>query len=582
MTHNPEVSADAQTPPVMIKLGKLTLEAPWYSRALRRIFPRRARYERAVRDSMVALLSELGQERRARGEDSANFDSRIRAAVERSDALSRQLENLEMLTRGLGNGLRACETSVDELRRSFSDRIREHDLQFQRFVQLAEQNSLDHASFDRALAELGKSAAWLESRLSEASKAVAASTGELRSEISALSSRAASDFAACSNAVAELGRRAAWLESRLSEASKAVASSTGELRAEISALSSRAGSDFAACNNAVAELGKNTALLESRLSEASKAVASSAGELRSQISALSSRAGSDFTACYNAVAELGKSAAGLESRLSEASKAVAASTSELRSEISALSSRVKAVSNGFPSFESEQAAEAFERFYLAFEDRYRGGRTEITHRQKVYLPYLAKCKALKSLPRNEVRIIDLGCGRGEWLELLRGEGYAEAVGVDINLRMAELCRGLKLAVEHCDGIDYLCRQADHSIGVITAMHLIEHLPFTMVLKLFREARRTLISGGLLILETPNCTNVLTATQNFPSDPTHRLPIPPILLSFAAENAGFMEPGILPLHPYDPEYQVDSSTPIGKRFNEFFFGPQDYALIARNA
>ena len=298
---------------------------------------------------------------------------------------------------------------------------------------------------------------------------------------------------------------------------------------------------------------------------------------------------------HNAVRACEASAAGMGAALSERlgelerlagrnsldHQALDRALAGLAGDCALLGSRVAAMDKGIPFLEGREAAESFERFYLAFEDRYRGSREEITGRLQVYLPHVEGCAALAPLPRDKVRVVDLGCGRGEWIELLRGRGFAAALGVDSSLKMIDLCRGRGLPVEHCDSMDYLRRQPDHSIGVVSAMHMIEHMPFPVLFQLLEQCRRVLVPGGLLILETPNCNNVLTATQNFPTDPTHRLPVPPILLSFAAGHAGFRDPTILPLHPYGPEYHVDASTPIGRRFNEFFFGPQDYALLAHN-
>jgi O-antigen chain-terminating methyltransferase len=84
------------------------------------------------------------------------------------------------------------------------------------------------------------------------------------------------------------------------------------------------------------------------------------------------------------------------------------------------------------------------------------------------------------------------------------------------------------------------------------------------------------------METPNCGNLLVASDSFHLDPTHRSPLPPLLLSFSAEHAGFREIKTLLLHPYGLEDRVADSSPLAARFNEFFYGPQDYAVIAYNA
>ena len=107
-------------------------------------------------------------------------------------------------------------------------------------------------------------------------------------------------------------------------------------------------------------------------------------------------------------------------------------------------------------------------------------------------------------------------------------------------------------------------------------------PVTTLLALLNEAHRVLEPGGLLILETPNCGNLLVASTNFHLDPTHRHPLPPLLLSFSLEQAGFGGIQTRLLHPYGPEYPVADSSPLAARFNEFLYGPQDYAVLATNA
>ena len=228
------------------------------------------------------------------------------------------------------------------------------------------------------------------------------------------------------------------------------------------------------------------------------------------------------------------------------------------------------------------AGAEFEDFYLAFENRYRGSLQEITARQKTYLPYFEALGVTGASHRPGARVADLGCGRGEWLELLLQSGATGAIGVDRGLEMINFCHQRGLPVEQSDALEFLRRQPNGSHAAITAFHLVEHLPFPVLLAILREARRVLEPGGLLVLETPNCGNLIVASQSFHLDPTHRLPIPPMLLSFSVEHAGFREIKTLLLHPYGSESRVADFTPLADRFNEFFYGPQDYAVLASNA
>lgn len=172
-------------------------------------------------------------------------------------------------------------------------------------------------------------------------------------------------------------------------------------------------------------------------------------------------------------------------------------------------------------------------FYRAFEDRYRGSRELIGERLKVYLPFVQPLHKLVS-PANAV---DLGCGRGEWLELLQREGF-DAHGVDLDEDMLKASRELSLSVQKDEAVNHLKTLDSESMALVTAFHVVEHISFSELQELLVESLRVLKPGGLLILETPNPENVVVATRNFFLDPTHLRPIPPLLLSFVCEYAGF--------------------------------------------
>lgn len=221
----------------------------------------------------------------------------------------------------------------------------------------------------------------------------------------------------------------------------------------------------------------------------------------------------------------------------------------------------------------ERPAE-FAEFYLAFENQFRGTREEILQRQQVYLPHIQAARLrVAGKPW-----LDLGCGRGEWLEYLREQGI-DALGVDDNEAMLATCRERGLNVVASDALAFLEQQAPHSLAGASAFHLIEHLPYRTMLALFRAAYRALAPGGCLIIETPNPQNVSVGACNFYMDVTHQRPIPPMTAEFIARHAGF-SPTVLRLHPFARHAERDSLPTVTEReYCEMFYGPQDYAILA---
>ena len=182
-----------------------------------------------------------------------------------------------------------------------------------------------------------------------------------------------------------------------------------------------------------------------------------------------------------------------------------------------------------------------EGFYRAFEDKHRGSRELIKGRVEVYLPFVLPLK--KMYPHDSG--LDIGCGRGEWLELLK-ENNIPVIGVDFDEGMLKACRELNLNIELGDGIEYLGKLKDESLSVISAFHVVEHISFEELQTLVKEALRVLKSGGILILETPNPENIKVGTEFFHLDPTHIKPIPSQLLSFLPEFYGYQRTKIIKL------------------------------------
>jgi len=138
---------------------------------------------------------------------------------------------------------------------------------------------------------------------------------------------------------------------------------------------------------------------------------------------------------------------------------------------------------------------------------------------------------------SELNAIDLGCGRGEWLELLKEVGF-DAQGIDLDDGMLAVCRAIGLKVQTCDAVEFLKGLPGESQVIVSGFHIAEHMPFVDLQALVQEAFRVLKPAGLLILETPNSENIVVGSSNFYLDPTHQRPVPPLLLAFIPEYYGF--------------------------------------------
>ena len=225
----------------------------------------------------------------------------------------------------------------------------------------------------------------------------------------------------------------------------------------------------------------------------------------------------------------------------------------------------------------EEDRHNLDAFYVALEDEFRGSRDDIKDRLSEYLPKLAEA----GIGSQAMPILDVGCGRGEWLELLRERGW-QVSGVDLNRVLVAMCEERGLPVIEADAIDYLRSLPEASVGAVTAFHLIEHLPLPRLIDFLDATVRALKPGGMAIFETPNPNNVFVSSRYFYLDPTHRHPIPPALGRFLAEARGLRRIEILELHPWPESHHVETRTggDVAARFNECFYGPQDYAIIGR--
>ena len=176
---------------------------------------------------------------------------------------------------------------------------------------------------------------------------------------------------------------------------------------------------------------------------------------------------------------------------------------------------------------------ALDAFYVRFADRFRGERNEIRNRLRFHLRFIQDAGA----GSRERPIVDLGCGRGEWLEVLREAGL-RGYGVESNPLFVDQCRGLGFDVKAADVIAHLRSLPDDSIGAVTAFHLIEHLAFPLAVQLLDEAKRVLKAGAVIVVETPNPENVIVGSCNFYADPSHNRPLFPPTLQFLVAYCGF--------------------------------------------
>ncbi len=213
------------------------------------------------------------------------------------------------------------------------------------------------------------------------------------------------------------------------------------------------------------------------------------------------------------------------------------------------------------------AAPAIDFDYARFADRFRGSEDYVRSNQQFYLPIFQAAG----------RVLDLGCGRGEFLELLRENGIV-ARGIESSDESVRYCQAKGLDVEKSDLFDYLEGLPESSEEVIFCSQVVEHLDPAKLPSMIRLCVSRLVRGGLLAIETPNPECLAIFATHFYLDPTHTRPVPPALLSFYLEECGM---GGIVVHRFAPAAksfpEIDS---LPSDFAEKFFGGLDYAVVAR--
>jgi SAM-dependent methyltransferase len=259
----------------------------------------------------------------------------------------------------------------------------------------------------------------------------------------------------------------------------------------------------------------------------------------------------------------------------------------LRDRLETVTEEVRAVRGALAAPPPPAVAAAAERAaadaaYTAFENRFRGTREEIRRRQEGDV----------GLFRDLSPVVDLGCGRGEFLEALRAAGVV-ARGVEANANAVRACREKGLDVVAGDVVGFLREQGTGSLGGVFAAQVAEHLPPPVLTALLAEAHRVLRGAGLLLLETVNPRSVLGLVEVFNRDLTHERPLHPDTLAFLAAAAGFTDvrielrspvPGDARLQPVPPEELPHRAAAVlnenVERLNALLYGPLEYALVAR--
>jgi len=229
--------------------------------------------------------------------------------------------------------------------------------------------------------------------------------------------------------------------------------------------------------------------------------------------------------------------------------------------------------------------------YVAFENLFRGDRRLIAERQQSYV----------ELFRGRQDVLDIGCGRGEFLKLLHTHG-TWARGIDLNHEMVALCRASGLDVTEADALTYLRQCRDGELGGLIALQVVEHLPPDYLLELVDEAHRVLSPGSPIVLETINVASWWAFFSAYLRDITHMRPLHPDTLRFLVDAAGFADTNVQFLAPIPADQQLvptpdrmrqlamhdpgreglialcDSLDRNVNLLNDLIFAPQDYAVV----
>jgi len=223
--------------------------------------------------------------------------------------------------------------------------------------------------------------------------------------------------------------------------------------------------------------------------------------------------------------------------------------------------------------------------YFLFEERFRGSREDIKKRQLAFLPYFEKCS----------RVLDIGCGRGEFLEILKNHDIG-GIGVDSDPDMRAYCRSRQLEVEHSDAIAYLETLEEKSLDGIFIDQVVEHLEPDYLIRLLALCYQKMKFGYYIVIETVNPLSFVSFV-NFYIDMTHKRPVHPETLQYLLSAAGFREcekKFFSPVSDEDRLKQIGGTSDMNETerknidvynhnvvmLNTVLFGAQDYAVVGK--
>jgi SAM-dependent methyltransferase len=205
--------------------------------------------------------------------------------------------------------------------------------------------------------------------------------------------------------------------------------------------------------------------------------------------------------------------------------------------------------------------------YGRFAERFRGTEEYVRGTQRFYLPLFQNCR----------NVLDIGCGRGEFLELLRDAGVP-ARGIELSDESVALCRAKGLAAEAADLFPYLADLPEASLDGIFCAQVVEHLPPNRLPELIELAASRLERDGILLVETPNPECLAIFAVHFYLDPTHQRPVPHPLLAFYMEEYGL---GGIEVHKRSPAIEsMPALASLPADFREAFFDGLDYAVVGK--
>jgi O-antigen chain-terminating methyltransferase len=228
--------------------------------------------------------------------------------------------------------------------------------------------------------------------------------------------------------------------------------------------------------------------------------------------------------------------------------------------------------HGYPKITDQADREFVGSVFAKIQNQFRGPSAEIKERLSLYLPYLR----LATSQTGTNKVLDLGCGRCEWLELAKEAGAAP-IGIENNPYNISACGASGFQIVAEDALSFLSAQADSSVALITAFHLIEHLPPYQIAYLLHASLRILMKGGIAIFETPNPKNILVGASDFYRDPTHTKPIFPDTLEFMGSLIGFSSSEC-----FFCDFAAKRLVPIKEisysRLEDYLSTPRDFAWI----